>query len=111
MEKLRLNSLNNRYPERSFVDEGDIPMVSSIGRSKATPRQDSPGTPDFSSGAPRSPSYTKSSTAFGRGRGLPWEDDGTKDEMESRRGRLYESNKLRRSGALYSGKEEKSERD
>ena len=109
-ESMRLNSLNNRFSvERSFVDEGDIPMVSSIGRSKTTPTRLDPGlaTPTYVV-SPRSPSY--SSGSFGRGRVLPWED---KEEMENRRGRPYHSeSKLRRAGDFYSfPKEEKNERE
>lgn len=128
-ESLRLNSLNSRFTyERTFVDEGDIPMISSIGRSKASPpRQESnpaavvsttptsTGNNSYGTSTARSPSYTTSN--FTRSsRVLPWEDD-QKDEMEQRRGArqpvLYSESKLRRGGDLYSsyGKEEKSERE
>ena len=128
-ESLRLNNLNSRYTyERTFVDEGDIPMISNIGRSRASPPHQesipavvvnttptSTGNSSYGASTARSPSYTTSN--FTRSsRVLPWEDD-QKDDMEQRRGVrqpvLYSDSKLRRGGDLYSsyGKEEKSERE
>ena len=103
-ESMRINSLTGRYTyEKSYVDEGDIPMISNIGRSKVSPpRQElhaavSTGTGSYGSSTSRSPSFAKN-------RVLPWEAD-SKDDMEQRR-RQFPDTKLRR-GEFFSGKSER----
>jgi len=106
-ERVRINSLTGRYTyEKSYVDEGDIPMISNIGRTKASPpRQERAatatampaGTSSYGSNTSRSPSFAKN-------RLLPWEAD-SKDDMEQRR-RQFPDSKLRR-GEFYSGKSER----
>lgn len=104
-ESMRLNSLGRYNMERSLVDEGDIPMISNIGRSKASPPRQDPA-PTATNGNVTSSSKNPS---FVRNRTLPWEADG-EDVMEQRR-RQYPDSKLRR-GELYSfSKEGKGQRE
>ena len=107
-ESMRLGSLTGRYPlEKSYFDEGDIPMISNIGRAKTSPPREE--QPSFAITTPTGTSSYATSTSsrspsFARIRPLPWEAD-NKDDMEQRR-RQFPDSKLRR-GELYSGTSER----
>ena len=106
-ERKRINSLSGRYAyDKSYVDEGDIPMISNIGRSKASPPRQDLGA--IVTAIPRDSSTygvsTSRSPSFAKNRVQPWEAD-SKDDMEQRR-RQFPDSKLRR-GEFYSGKSER----
>jgi hypothetical protein len=116
-ETIRLSSLNNSghgrrsFNDRSYEDEGDIPMMSNIGR-KSTSGQPEDGSP---TPTPTPPPDTSNVSRGSRVR--PWEEPSKSEERQRRIVRQPVSStepsvlaKVRR-GDVYFAKEEKTGRD